>query len=391
MRNADISEFPVAYEVPAMVTLEEMMMQDAAGSPSTAYTLSVGDSFTGNLENRADEDWVLIELQAGTTYRISVAGHGAGGVRDTILKLFDSHGGLIDENDDVNPAARMFNSALTFYPSVSGSYYLGVSSYRGNPTQDNSGAYRLTVMEVPDITGTELADTLTGTAEGERIAGLDGDDTLSGGAGSDLLEGGPGADTLNGGANESTGDTITYRNSGMGVTIDLLTGLAEGGEAKGDMVGNDIENVEGSRHADSLTGDGMANRLWGLAGDDTLGGGAGNDTLNGGPGNDNLTGGAGNDIFVFSPDDGYGEDVITDFSTADDMLNLSAFGIEEIADLVLFTTFRGNSAVIDLTSLDGGTILLEGVTDLDVRDDFNGVADTGMGEIVVIGGITFIL
>lgn len=302
-----------------MATLEETLMQDAAGSPDTIYTMYAGGSFTGNLQDRADEDWVLVELQAGTTYKISVAGHGAGGARDTILKLFDSHGGLIDENDDVNLAEGMLNSALTFYPHETGSYYLGVSSYRGNPTQDNSGAYRLTVMEVPDITGTGLADTLTGTGEGERIAGLDGDDTLSGGAGSDLLEGGPGADTLNGGA--------------------------------------------------------------------------GDDTLNGGPGNDNLTGGAGNDIFVFSPDDGNGEDVITDFTTADDMLNLSAFGIEDIADLDPFTTTRSNGIVIDLTSLDGGTILLEGITDLEdtARDDFNGVTDTATEEIVVIGGSTFIL
>lgn len=376
-----------------MTTPEETITQDAPASPGTTYTMSAGGSFTGNLEDRGDEDWVLIELQAGTTYKISVAGHGAGGARDTILKLFNSHGGLIDENDDVNLAKGMLNSALTFYPQETGSYYLSVSSYRGNPTKDNSGAYRLTVTEVPDITGTELADTLTGTGEGERIAGLDGDDTLSGGAGSDLLEGGPGADTLNGGANAETGDTITYRNSDPGVTIDLLTGTATGGEAEGDMPGEDIENVEGSLHADSLTGNSTANRLWGLAGDDTLDGGAGNDTLNGGAGNDNLTGGAGDDIFVFSPDDGTGADVITDFSTADDMLNLSAFGIEEIADLDPFTTVRSNGTVIDLTSLGGGTILLEGITELEdpARGDFNGVTDTGMGEIVVIGGITFIL
>ena len=212
-------------------------MQDVADSPGTTYTMSVGDSFIGNLEDRADEDWVMIELKAGVTYKIEVAGHGADGARDTILKLLNSYGGLIEENDDVNLAKGMLNSALTFYPQQSGLYSLSVSSYRGNPTQDNSGAYRITVMEVPDITGTELADKLTGSEEGERIAGLDGDDSLSGGGGSDFLEGGPGADTLNGGANAGTGDTITYRDSEMGVTINLLTGAAKGGEAEGDMAG----------------------------------------------------------------------------------------------------------------------------------------------------------
>ena len=373
-----------------MATLEESIMQDVADSPGTTYTMSVGDSFIGNLEDRADEDWVVIELKAGVTYKIEVAGHGADGARDTILKLLNSYGGLIEENDDVNLAKGMLNSALTFYPQQSGLYSLSVSSYRGNPTQDNSGAYRITVMEVPDITGTELADKLTGSEEGERIAGLDGDDSLSGGGGSDFLEGGPGADTLNGGANAGTGDTITYRDSEMGVTINLLTGAAKGGEAEGDMLGNDIENVEGSLRADSLTGNSIANRLWGLAGDDTLDGGAGNDTLNGGAGNDNLTGGAGNDIFVFSPDHGHGADIITDFSAADDMLDLSAFGIEDIADLDPFTRMRGSNTVVDLTSLEGGTILLEGITDLE--DTASAIAiDAGIGEIVVINGITFIL
>ena len=38
-----------------MTTSEETMMQDAADSPGTAYTMSVGGRFIGNLEDRTDE------------------------------------------------------------------------------------------------------------------------------------------------------------------------------------------------------------------------------------------------------------------------------------------------------------------------------------------------
>lgn len=63
-----------------MATLEELMMQDAAASADTAYTLSVGDGFEGQLEGRFDEDWVRVELVAGKSYDIRLEGVGPDGV-----------------------------------------------------------------------------------------------------------------------------------------------------------------------------------------------------------------------------------------------------------------------------------------------------------------------
>lgn len=67
-----------------------------------------------------------------------------------------------------------------------------------------------------------------------------------------------------------------------------------GGDAQGDKLGG-IENLWGSAHADTLTGDGAVNVLEGGAGADTLNGGGGVDWLYGGKGNDTL-GGAGTDV-----------------------------------------------------------------------------------------------
>jgi len=139
-----------------------------------------------------------------------------------------------------------------------------------------------------------FATTIHGTAANERLMGKDGDDILYGGAGNDelygadkpgndledetsndklfgeagddLLAGGLGADLLDGGEGI---DTATYARSDAGVTIDLAAGTGSGGDAEGDqLVG--IENVIGSAHDDTFTGNDNANAFDGGAGDDTV-------------------------------------------------------------------------------------------------------------------------
>ena len=100
------------------------------------------------------------------------------------------------------------------------------------------------------------------------------------------FEGGGGADTLDGGFGN---DTLSYAGSSAGVTINLGTGEASGGDADGDSFLN-FENILGSAFADNLTGD---------ANNNTIDGGAGNDTIRGGGGTEELLGGAGDDI-IFS-------------------------------------------------------------------------------------------
>ena len=272
---------------------------------------------TGNIAYRGDEDWIAIKLTEGNTYTITVGGGKGGTLNDSVLKLMDGKGGLIDMHDDVKPAEGMLGSKLVFTPEAGSgtqTYYISVSGYTGNPGATNLGSYTVMVEEMDalmagegePITGTDMDDKLFGTDDSETITGMEGndtlngmggDDTLDGGDGNDLLVGGAGADTLKGGKGV---DTISYMSSPMGVTINLLSGAARGGDAGGDELGEMIENVIGSMDDDTLTGNDGKNMLSGLGGDDTLDGGDGDDTLEGGPGADRLTGGDDDDTASYA-------------------------------------------------------------------------------------------
>ncbi len=134
--------------------------------------------------------------------------------------------------------------------------------------------------------GNAQANVLTGGAGIDRLYGREGADTLQGGEGNDQLEGGGGADTLIGGSGV---DTASYASALGPVSADLGGVVAGTGEAAGDTFSG-IENLYGSRFADSLTGDGGANRLAGGAGSDILVGGGGTDWLIGGADGDQLVG-----------------------------------------------------------------------------------------------------
>ena len=176
--------------------------------------------------------------------------------------------------------------------------------------------------------GTRDDDVLRGTDSHDVLWGGRGDDVLAGLGGNDRLEGGPGADVLDGGADEGLsyndlvserdnvwGDTVEYTSSEAGVTVNLATGTATGGDAEGDTL-KGIESVRGSDHADLLTARDddpdteefppEGSGLRGNKGDDTLHGGTGDDWLYGGRGNDTLMGGASTDFL----EGGAGADVL---------------------------------------------------------------------------------
>ena len=171
-------------------------------------------------------------------------------------------------------------------------------------------------------------DTLAGEGGNDLLFGMGGDDELMGGDGHDLLNGGAGADMLEGGDGV---DTAHYSGSSEAVTVDLShvdrdsglrTPKAEGGDAEGDTIDTDIENVTGSDHQDLLMGDDDANKLdggkgsdwdnplttrvkegglFGMGGNDTLTGGDKDDEadyLHGGDGMDDLWGHGGNDLII---------------------------------------------------------------------------------------------
>lgn len=216
------------------------------------------------------------------------------------------------------------------------------------------------IIHIEDVVGSRYGDTLVGNAGANELQGREGNDTLDGGGGT---------------------DTASYRGATGAVVVDLTKGTATGGAGEDTLIR--IENVLGSRFADTLIGDGGKNlfdgglgndRIDGRDGFDTityavapravtvdlqvgratsgfgtdklvsiegvigtgfddkiagnalanaLSGGAGADLLSGRLGNDTLTGGAGRDTFSFSTKLGAGNvDRITDFNVADDTIRL---------------------------------------------------------------------
>ena len=157
---------------------------------------------------------------------------------------------------------------------------------------------------------------------------------INGGAGDDIMYGSTGRDALNGG----DGNDVLY---GMG--------------------GNNIVN--------------------GGAGEDKLYGGAGNDILNGGADNDLLTGGAGNDTFVYAA--GNGNDVVTDYTEGEDILQFSGgavSGMNVTNNDIVFTVGEGsvtlqNAADKTLSlSYGKGSFTLNGST-ITLGSDFAGSLD----------------
>ena len=114
----------------------------------------------------------------------------------------------------------------------------------------------------------------------------------------------------------------------------------------------------GGTGADDLIGGTGDDVLIGNGGADTLSGGAGADTFLGGAGNDQVTGGAGADRFHQRSGDG--ADVLTDFESGVDQIDLSETGVYDFAQLLSQTTDQGGDAVIDLGG--GDSLRLSGVT-----------------------------
>ncbi|RZI46799.1 hypothetical protein EDM53_03575, partial [Rickettsiales endosymbiont of Peranema trichophorum] len=103
----------------------------------------------------------------------------------------------------------------------------------------------------------------------ENVIGSEYNDELIGDHNNNIMEGGEGSDDIYGVGGI---DSVSYRNSGKGVKVDLSIVEQEDGDRL-----HDIENIIGSRYNDVLTGD---------QGDNLIESGGGNDVLTGGKGRD---------------------------------------------------------------------------------------------------------
>lgn len=224
-----------------------------------------------------------------------------------------------------------------------------------------------TLISIEGIRGSAFNDTLTGSdAAFESFEGREGNDTIDGAGGVDRAD---------------------YNHAIAGVRVDLVTGRAQDGYGGTDTLRN-IEDVRGSRFADTITGNAANNTLNGGAGNDTLIGNAGNDILIGGAGNDTLLGGAGADIFIFNtaPNSTTNLDRITDFNVADDTIQLakSIFtGLGSVTGTLDITMFRSGAGIT--AAGDGDDRLIYNTTSGALFYDVDGQGGINAVQIALIG------
>jgi Ca2+-binding RTX toxin-like protein len=138
---------------------------------------------------------------------------------------------------------------------------------------------------------------------GDSVYGFGGEDEFQLDDAPAIVDGGDGIDTLTQFTltrlKDANGDGVAeIQNGHQGVAVNLATSriLNDGFGGIGRIY--NVENVGGSLKADSLTGGGGDNQLWGFEGADLIAGGGGNDTLDGGDGADILNGDGGDDSLV---------------------------------------------------------------------------------------------
>ncbi|RJK92927.1 calcium-binding protein [Vallicoccus soli] len=175
------------------------------------------------------------------------------------------------------------------YYSYSTGFATGAASaYASGTVQDWSTGESVAVSASRTVTvvrctrlGTAGDDLLTGTSGNDVICGLEGDDRIRGLGGNDVVIGGPGL------------DTVDFATSPAAVVANLVSGTATG---EGSDQLQQVERIDGSRYADTLTGDAGPNELRAGVGNDKVSGGGGDDLVYGGDGNDSLFLGTGNDV-----------------------------------------------------------------------------------------------
>jgi Ca2+-binding RTX toxin-like protein len=270
-------------------------------------TVTFIENYTAAYAESGDFDGVVVTGNAlanriTTSDSTNLIANGAGG-NDTLIgsnRADTLEGG--SGNDKIDGGTAGFSSEpvdFASYKSATSSVTLKLSI---TTAQNTIGAGTDTLKNIEGLIGSKFADKLYGNTKAN---------TLEGGNGNDRLDGGKGL------------DTASYAGASAAVTASLAKAGAQDTHGAGKDTFISIEGLQGSKFADTLSGNGGNNTLLGGAGKDNISGGGGVDTINGGEGNDTLRGGAGKDIFEFGP---------LDYSTFDGFFYNTVMGTDTIRD-----------------------------------------------------------
>ncbi|MGB3316055.1 MAG: M10 family metallopeptidase C-terminal domain-containing protein, partial [Albidovulum sp.] len=189
--SATNNSIATAFDISDNFTLaDDPDIFDATTTPHTTVN-ATGNGLGG---------YYSIDLVAGAVITIDIDGIADPNVHDSWVRLLDSNGNIVAENDDGGGdpgSASGRDSSTVFVVQQTGTYYILEGSW--SPTAPGNGW----AEEVPAGSTYELNVSVE-MPPAPAQPGVAGDDRLIGGAGSDLLDGGLGNDTLIGGLGEDS-------------------------------------------------------------------------------------------------------------------------------------------------------------------------------------------
>jgi len=230
---------------------------DLEGGPGKDTLSAAGDTTTG----AAFATGVFIDGLAGNDTLSGGAGNDSG----VTIGVVGINGIFGDAGDDTLAGGLgddLLNGGAQGPDGDTADFSASTTAVTANLTTFNATGQGLdTLTSIENLTGSPQGDTLTGlTAQ---------DNYITPGAGDDKVDG----------VGTTDEDTVDYSDATAAVTVDLTAGTATGGSGNDSL--KNVEDVQGSDFADTLTGNDLFNGLFGGAGNDTLASMAGDDDLEG--------------------------------------------------------------------------------------------------------------
>lgn len=146
--------------------LQEGALDAPSEIGSASPVLSPGDLFFGDL-SLGDVDVVGVNLDQGQAYTFRIdSGQAGQSITDTYIRIFDSSGVLVSENDDIDYLSGNYLSSASITAQYNGTYFVEIASYEtfsGASQASDAGSYSLLTFNngiIREYSVAEVADYL---------------------------------------------------------------------------------------------------------------------------------------------------------------------------------------------------------------------------------------
>lgn len=220
-------EYFVAAEFGALFTVQEVTFTleetatEFADNASTTARVGVNETLSGALEIASDQDWILLDLDAGESATVSISGL----LQQDSYRMFAVNADQTVEfleNQEFFPAFGVGTQTIAT-GREDASIYLQVGAVEGLVVGGlANSSYSVALAPVTDAESDDPKSAIVlGEPQSEVRTGTDGNDVLDGDAADDTFFGGAGNDILNGGAGD---DTASYSGRQSDYTLLLENG-----------------------------------------------------------------------------------------------------------------------------------------------------------------------